>query len=61
MTPSGPATAGPDGPSPTPRNLRGFLDAFKAVLVSGASCEPLREEAVSGEGARALTHCEDFA
>jgi hypothetical protein len=36
-----------------PRNLKGFLDAFKAVLTPQAASR--RPDAPS------LTHCEDFA
>jgi hypothetical protein len=36
-----------------PRNLKGFLDAFKAILRLPAGSD--------GPNAPSLTHCEDFA
>jgi len=36
-----------------PHNLKGFLDAFKAILVPGHKSD--------GPTVPSLTHCEDFA
>jgi hypothetical protein len=48
-----PATANLDGAHANPRNLMGFLDAFKAIL---AFCTTS-----PGASSPSLTRCEDFA